>query len=106
MTALSGAALAAVFLWLAAWLIVRNQRLDRELLRYMRSLPADASQPELDGAEAWFRECQQAVGPLQILVEWLVFVRAAGMLAQDAAGAAWSRRARWSEHLARARREA
>lgn len=106
MTALSGAVLAAVAIWLAAWWITRNNRLDRAMLRHLDSLGPDVTAAEHQAAVDLFRGTVAGVGPVQLLIEWLVCVRAAGLLVEDAAGAAWSRRARWQEHLDRARREA
>jgi hypothetical protein len=45
------------------------------------------------------------IGPVQLLVIWLVYARAAGMMAQDCYAAVVERLQRWPEHQERARRE-
>jgi hypothetical protein len=105
-TALLGAVLAAVTIWLAAWWMERNRRLDRGLLRFLRSLGPEASEESKAAAVELYRVTVAGVGPVQILVQWIVWLRAVRMLCTDAAGAAWERRERFQEFLNQARREA
>ena len=100
--------MAAVFFWLGAWIIERARRLGSraEITQRARTaLPASATEQEVAELAESIRRAQFRIGPVQLLVIWLVLARAAGMMAQGCYAAVIERMQRWPEYRDRARRE-